>query len=112
MTEIQPVVVGKLNAEHAERFKRAKEIQRDIKDSMQLAVEAAMKSAAVSLAEYHILMDALWKDVCATHGVPHDGSGRFGLDPQPDGSVDLIDVEATHKLNCPVHGPKVEGKAN
>lgn len=112
MSKIQPVVIGKLDAEQLARYNRAAEVKAIAQEAAQMLVNSAMKAMTESLSHHRALVHELWTDVLNAHGLSQDRNGRYGLDPQPDGSVNIIDLETTHKLNCPVHGPQAEGKSN
>lgn len=112
MTDIQPVIVGKLSDEHAARLRLAKKVRANAEEASKIIIKQMIEGLAHNMAEYHTLMDELWTDVCRAHGLTQERNGRYGLDPKPDGTVDIVDVEATHALNCPSHGPQCDGKAN
>lgn len=110
MNKVPYVIIGKLNADHLARYNRASEVKVIAQEAAQMLVNSAMKAMTESLSHHRALVHDLWTDVCNAHGLPQERNGRYGLDPQPDGSVNIIDVEATNKLSCPVHGPQAEGQ--
>lgn len=112
MSEIKPVVIGKLGADHLARYNRAANIKAVAQEAAKILMNYATTKLTASLSEHRALVHDLWTDVLKAHGLSQDRNGRYGLDPQSDGSVNIIDLDATHKLNCPLHGPQAEGKAN
>lgn len=106
------VVVGTLSDDLQARVKEAENIKTNAQATMGMAVEAAMSAAVVKLEESRKLMSAIWDDIYIELGIPEGqrDHGRFGLNVLPDGTVRVVDVEATHKLNCPVHEVQADGE--
>lgn len=104
------VVIGTLNDSQRDRLHAANAMASDASEAMQAAIEATMRSHAKMVREHKKAVDAIWDELKDQLGMEAIKKGRYAFEIRPDGAVNIVDIEATHKLNCPVHGAQAEGQ--